>query len=239
MGSYRSTDNPDRAKAAAGVVAVHVALAALVLSGLTVRTALHDVAARKVFDISDDVPPPPIQQPRPKPDRKDAPKDEAAPENVKSKAAEIVASRQVSLPIPLPISAANVAGPGNDRTSGAGSQAGPGSGAGGQGNGLGGGGNGGSGSGFTPARLLNKIPDSDYRRISASRMPRGSATIALRVEADGSAANCRVVRSSGDAAVDDILCGVATSRLRFSPARDASGRAIAQDIRYTPTWRPN
>ena len=115
---------------------------------------------------------------------------------------------------------------------------GTGTGAGGSGSGLGGGGQG-DFSGFTPARMLNKIPDREYRRISGGRMPRGSAGIKFRVNADGTLTNCRIVRSSGDAAVDGIVCDAATRYLRFTPARDRDGRAIAQDIAYTPTWRPN
>jgi hypothetical protein len=50
---------------------------------------------------------------------------------------------------------------------------------------------------------------------------------------------CRVVRSSGDFAVDSIVCDAATRYLRFRPARDPEGHAITQDMTYTPTWRPN
>jgi len=51
--------------------------------------------------------------------------------------------------------------------------------------------------------------------------------------------NCRVTRSSGDHYVDWVVCNAATMYLRFSPARDASGRPIGYDMSYTPTWRPN
>ena len=36
--AYRAADNPDRMKALGGVLVVHVGLAALILSGLTVHT---------------------------------------------------------------------------------------------------------------------------------------------------------------------------------------------------------
>ena len=87
--------------------------------------------------------------------------------------------------------------------------------------------------------MLNKIPDHEYRRISGGRMPSGSARIAFRVNVDGSLANCRIVRSSGDPAVDATVCDAASRYLRFSPARNRDGRAIAEDMSYTPTWRPN
>jgi protein TonB len=86
--------------------------------------------------------------------------------------------------------------------------------------------------------MLNKIPDREYRRISGGRIRRGSATISFRVDPNGRMANCRVVRSSGDAHVDAIVCGAAMNYLRFRPALDPAGRPVAQDMSYTPTWRP-
>jgi protein TonB len=237
MGAYQSAENPDRAKAIAGVALVHVALGALILSGLTVSTIAQKSEALKVFDIREDAPPPPIEPP-PEQVESAAAKDAPAPPAKRATPTDIVAPRQVSLPVPLPMAAALAPGQGSASSAGA-SARGSGSGAGGQGNGRGGGGTGGSGAGFTPARLLNKIPDAAYRRITANHMRRGSATIGLRVNPDGTASNCRIARSSGDPQVDAILCDLATRRLRFSPARDAQGRPVAQDIRYTPTWRPN
>jgi protein TonB len=237
MGAYRSADNPDRAKAIAGVALVHVGLGALILSGLTVTNIAQKSEALKVFDISEDVPPPPVEPP-PAPAQSAAAKDAPAPPAKRASPTEVVAPRQVSLPVPLPMTAAQAPGQGSASSAGA-SARGAGSGAGGQGNGRGGGGSGGNGAGFTPARLLNKIPDADYRRITANHMRQGSATIALRVDPDGTASYCQIARSSGDPQVDAILCDLATRRLRFSPARDAQGRPVAQDIAYTPTWRPN
>ena len=86
--------------------------------------------------------------------------------------------------------------------------------------------------------MLNKIPDREYRRISGGRIPRGSATISFRVSPDGRMSDCRIVRSSGDSSVDSVVCEAATRYLRFNPARDPDGQAIAQDMTYTPSWRP-
>jgi protein TonB len=87
--------------------------------------------------------------------------------------------------------------------------------------------------------MLNKIPDREYQRIAGGRIPRGSATISFRVSADGRMSGCRIVRSSGDSSVDSVVCAAATRYLRFSPARDPDGHAVAQDMTYTPSWRPN
>lgn len=239
MGSYRAADNPDRVKAAAAVALVHVGLAALVLSGLTVSTIAHKTEALKVFDISDDVPPPVEPTPPPEPDESSAPKDQPAPENIRSTPTEVVAPRQVSLPVPLPMSAALAPGQGSDSSAGAGANPGAGSGAGGQGSGTGGGGSGGSGTGDgrSPAFPLNKIPNRDYRRIAAGRLPSGSASMSFVVTSAGRVTDCRIVASSGDQAVDATLCPLAEQRLRFRPAMDAQRRPIAYKVgRYVVTW---
>jgi hypothetical protein len=35
-----------------------------------------------------------------------------------------------------------------------------------------------------------------------------------------------------------MVCDAATRNMLFSPALDPSGRPVAQDMTYTPTWRP-
>jgi protein TonB len=233
--AYQAADNPDRMKALGGVVVVHVALAAIILSGLNVHNVAQTVERLKTFDISEPPPPPPPPPPRPSPDRA---RDKEGAAAKKALPTPVVAPvPKIVIPYRPPVTAARIASTGSAATAGA-ATAGNGTGAGGSGNGLGGGGNG-DYSGFTPARMLNKIPDREYRRISDGRIPRGSASISFRVNADGRMANCRTIRSSGDPTVDSIVCDVATRYLRFSPARDRGGRAIAQDLTYTPTWRPN
>ena len=241
MGAYRSAENPDRAKAVAGVALVHVALGALILSGLTVSTITQKTEALKVFDIGEDVPPPPVEPP-PKPVESSAPKDAPAPANIRSTPTDIVAPRQVSLPVPLPMSAALTPAQGSDSSAGASNRAGAGTGAGGRGSGFGGGGSGGAGSGagFTPAQRLSRIPNREYRRlVDLSGRARGSVGITLKVNTDGRPSNCRVARSSGDAAVDSLMCQLALQYVRFRPARDPRGAPVAQDITWYPDWAPN
>ena len=61
MSSYRGTaEAPDKAKAIAAVVAVHVALAAVILSGLNVSMVRHAVDQLKIIAISNPPPPPPV-----------------------------------------------------------------------------------------------------------------------------------------------------------------------------------
>lgn len=235
MSSYRATaDRPDQAKAIAAVIAVHAALAAIILTGLNVPIVTAAVERLKTFDIR--VPPPPPPTPPPPARQPSQAKKEAGASARKAEATPVVAP-QPRIPAPTPIPAARVAGTGNASSQGA-AAAGNGTGAGGIGNGTGGAGYG-DFSRFTPARLLSRIPNSEYRRISAGRIPRGSAAIGFRVNADGRISGCRIVRSSGDPYVDANVCEAAIRYLVFSPARDPSGRPVAQDLTYTPNWRPS
>ena len=228
MPSYRGTDRPDQAKAIAAVVAVHAALAFVILTGLNVRMVSQAVEQLKTFNIHPPPPPPPV----PPPPRTRAAAQEK-PEGAAGKKAEpspVVAPPQ-RIPAPSPLPAAKIAGTGSATSSGAGTS-GTGTGAGGSGTGTGGGG----GGDFTPARKLTKIPDSEYRRFAATGIASGSVAIAVRVNSDGSLSNCRVVRSSGNSSADTLMCQLFVQYVRFSPARDPSGRAIAQDITWVPVW---
>ena len=231
----RAADNPDRIKALAGVLVVHAGLAAMILSGLDVHLVGPTIERLKTFDITETLPPPPPPPPSPKPDRA---RERAGAAAKKALPTPVVAPPpRIVIPAKPPVVSAPIASTGSAATAGA-ATAGIGTGAGGSGTGLGGGGRG-DFSRFTPARMLNKIPDREYRRISGGRIPRGSATITFRVDPKGRMNNCRIARSSGDPTVDAIVCEAAARYLRFSPARDPDGRPVAQDMSYTPTWRPN
>jgi len=236
MSSYSAApERPDQAKAIAAVIAVHAALAAIILTGLNGRLVAQAVETLKTFDIRQ--PPPPPPEPPPPPARRaERARLEEGAAGKKAEPSPVVAP-QPKLPVPSPIPAARVAGTGNAPNQGA-AASGTGTGAGGSGTGPGGGGQG-DFSRFTPARIVQRIPNREYRRISAGRIPQGSAAIRFRVEPNGRMSNCRIVRSSGDAYVDSIVCDAAMRHMRFSPARDPSGRAIPYEMTYTPSWRPS
>jgi periplasmic protein TonB len=230
MSSYRGTaDRPDQAKAIAGVILVHVALAAVILTGLNVPLVKQAVEQLTTIDISPPPPPPPVQPP-PKPAPK--PQSMKKPEGAAAKKAEPtpVVAPQTKLPVPSPVPAAKVAGTGSATTSGA-AASGNGTGAGGAGNRPGGG-----TAGYTPARKLTKIPNREYRRLADSGMSAGSVAITIRVNPDGSVSNCRVARSSGNSYADSLMCQLTIEYVRFSPARDPSGRPVAQDVTFAPNW---
>ena len=234
MGAYRAADPRDRLKAIAAVAAVHVALAAIILSGLNVRTIAARIDSLKAIDITLDLPKP---EPPPPIHRADRAREAEGATGKKAEPTPIVApAPAIVVPTTPPVVAAPVAGTGSASTSGA-ATSGAGPGAGGSGSGRGGGGVG-DYSGYTPAKVVRRIPNSEYRRISGGRIPQGSATIAFLVTPEGRLKNCRVTRSSGDPSVDSILCDAATRHMRFSPARDRDGKAIGFTMNYTPTWSP-
>jgi periplasmic protein TonB len=230
VSSYRGTaGRPDKAKAIAAVIAVHVALAFAILSGLSVSSVGHAVDQLTTVAIS--LPPPPVQPP-PKP----APSPEAMkkPQGAPAKQAQPtpIVAPQPKLPVPSPIPAARVAGTGSASTSGA-AAAGSGTGAGGSGSGPGGGGD---YSGFTPARRISRIPDREYRALAATGLPSGSVGVTIRVNPDGSVSNCRIARSSGDGSVDGLMCQLTLRYIRFDPARDPYGHPVSQDVTFYPNW---
>jgi len=234
VSTYRGTaDRPDKAKAIAAVVAVHAALAFVILTGLNVRNVSEAVERLKTFNLTQPPPPPPAPPP-PKPSRHEATKKAAGAPAPKAEASPVVAPPP-TIPVPSPLPAAKIAGTSSAPNSGAGTS-GTGTGAGGNGNGPGGGGYG-DYSRFTPARLVANIPNSEYGRLAATGIPSGLVGVHILVNPDGSVSNCRIARSSGDASIDALVCQLTVRYVRFSPARDPSGRAVAQDITYFPNWR--
>lgn len=232
MSSYRGTaGRPDKAKAIAGVVAVHVALAFIILSGLNVQMVQHAVDRLTTISIREQPPPPPVQPP-PKPVPRPAMKHAQGAPAKRAEASPIVAPPPKLLE-PSPVPAAKAAGTGASPSAGT-ARAGGGTGAGGNGSGPGGGGN--DFSGYTPARRVSRIPDREYGRLATTGLRAGSVGVTIRVNPDGSVSNCRVARSSGNGYADALMCELTIRYIRFDPARDASGRPVAQDVTFFPNW---
>jgi len=234
MTSYSgSATRPDRAKAIMAVVAVHALLAAIIITGLKGDIVKRAVEQLTTINVAEPPPPPPEKPPPPAPKPQQMRKAAGAPAP-KAEPTPVVAPPPKLL-VPSPLPAAKVAGSGNAANSGA-SSAGTGTGAGGLGNGPGGGGYG-DYSGFTPARRITKIPDFEYARLSSTGIPSGAVGVTILVNRDGSVSNCRVARSSSDPSVDALMCQLTLRYVRFEPARDPTGRPVAQDITFFPNWR--
>ena len=224
--AYRTPIPTSRWKAMTAALVVTGILGFGVITGLNVKMVSRAVEHLRTFSIELPNPPPPEP---PKPQRKQAKKAQGAP--AAPKASPVVAPKpEVQLPARQTIAAAAQAGTGASSSNGQGG-VGNGSGAGGNGTGLGGGG------GNSPAQLVRNLTRSDYRALTAGRMPQGAAGLAIRVAPNGRIDSCRVEHSSGDPVIDSGLCPLVQSRLVFLPARDASGRPIAYFTHYLARWR--
>lgn len=234
---YQAAERTDRAKAVVAVALVHAALGAIILSGLDVWMIADRVDSLKTFDIVKRTPPPP--QPPPAAEQALRAREEEGAAGKKADPTPVVAPPPpIELPTTPPVAAAPVPGAGSSTRSGA-AASGTGPGAGGSGSGRGGGGLG-DFSGYTPAQRISRIPNREYRRlVQVSGRRSGTVGITLKVNTDGAPSNCRVVRTSGDGAVDSLMCRLALDHVRFRPARDADGRPVAQDITWYPDWAPN
>jgi protein TonB len=227
MSSYTGNSRPrDRAKAIAAVVAIHLVLAVVILAGLNVGKVQQVVDRLQTIEIPAMPPPPPRRRP-PQTRRASAAAGKPAP---RAEPSPVVAPAP-KLPSPSPVQAAPAAGQGSAASAGA---TNAGTGAGGIGSGTGTGGN---GAGFTPARLVRNIPSFEYDRLASTGMPSGLVGVTLLVGPDGRPDDCRIARSSGQATLDVLVCQLTLRYVRFAPARDPQGRAIAQDITYFPNWR--
>ena len=231
--AYRTDIKPrDRGGAIAAVLAIHAVLlfALLHLSG---KIDLGDPqSALRVIDLRlSPPPPPPVQRQLAQPKQKEG---SSAPRNIRSQATPVVAPKpKIVTPPVQPIVASETPRQGTSATQGASDVRGPGTGAGGQGNGTGSG-NGGNGSGAggdvaEPPRLVSPVLyGRDFPPDMLQQWP-GRATVfmRLRVDARGYVSECTVDRGTGIRAIDDRMCNLAHDRLRFRPALNRNGQAVA------------
>jgi len=233
---YRSDlNNRDKSGAIALVAAIHAALlfAFLHMSG---KIDLADPqSALKMFDVNAPEPPPPPPPP-PQQQREQKPKEKegGSPANVRSQATPVVAPKpQVEPQRPNPIAVTETPNQGAAPTQGAANVPGPGTGAGGTGTGTGAGSGSGSGGGdggvADPPHLISPVlTGRDIPRELLQQWPGGTPVfLRLRVNPQGYVSECNVLRGTGNAAIDNAMCNIAHDRLRFRPAVNRSGQAVA------------
>ena len=234
---YRSDLNPrDRSGAIAAVVVIH-ALLLFALLHMSGKIDLSDPqSVMRVFDVNE-VPPPPPPPPAQKPSAKPKEKEGgSAPKNIKSEATPVVAPKpKIETPPVQKIAAAETPRQGTAPTQGASNVRGPGTGAGGVGTGTGSGaggtgpGGGGDGGVAEPPHLVTPVlRGRDIPRPLLDQWPRGATVfLRLRVDARGYVSECTVDRGTGSPLIDNTLCNLAHERLRFRPAFNRSGQAVA------------
>lgn len=231
---YRSDLNPrDKSGAIAAVIAIHAALLfALLHLADRMRVAGNDDAL-KTFDLRDHPPPPPPPPPiRTERSKSRVREGGSAPKNITSEATPIVVPppRVVTPPL-VQLAATQTPNVGAAISQGAADLAGVGTGGAGTGNGSGGGSGSGGGDNMaaepphlaTPVLRGRDIPDDILEQ-----WPRGATVfMRLRVDPRGYVAECTIDRGSGIPDVDNSLCNIAHERLRFRPAVNRSGQAVA------------
>lgn len=241
--SAQQERNYDRLKSGVGVALFHALLGYALLTGLGFELPAKVTQRLKMFDV-EEPPPPPEEKPVPAEVRVEAPEGAASPPSFKANPTPVVVPPpKIPLPVPSPVVTVPERTPvpeGTDSTAGVAAVDGPGTGTGGQGNGTGAGGwgngTGGGGGGVRARFLSGGIGPDDYPRSAV--LARASGTVYLRfvVAPNGRVSDCAVTRSSGNADLDRTTCRLIKRRLRYRPARDASGRPIAEAVTGEHVW---
>ena len=236
--AYRTDINTrDRSGALAAVVAIHVALAFMLLHLSGNMDLPGPESVLRVIDLTQPPPPPPPPPPQqkqqPKPKEKEG---GSAPPNIRSEATPVEAPKPRIVIPPVPqIAASETPRQGTAPTQGSAPFAGPGTGAGGigTGTGSGSGGNGPGGGGDNgvaePPHLVTPVlTGRDFPRDMLQQWPRGATVfLRLRVDTRGYVSECTVDRGTGVASIDSVVCNLAHDRLRFRPAVNRGGQAVA------------
>ncbi|WP_309612107.1 energy transducer TonB [Sphingomonas sp.] len=238
------TDRKDRVRSAVLVAIIHLALGWALVTSLGYKVIPRADEALKLFNLTDQPPPitPLPEQTRTETRKPKDPEGAAAPPALKNSPTEVVAPKVEPLrPPPLP--AAPVPGLGSAPAAGAAPTPGPGTGRGGVGNGLGSGmsgyGNGGGGNGgraSPPVLLAGNIDERDYPPSALNTHAQGVVLFAFTVAPTGLLSDCRIVRSSGNRALDDTTCRLAMRRLRYRPAVDTAGNPVPAQVRGEQSW---
>lgn len=88
----------------------------------------------------------------------------------------------------------------------------------------------------TGALLSTYISGRDYPPEAVRRREQGPVEFELTVAPDGRPSGCRILASSGGAALDVATCRIMRQRPRFAPARDAAGRPTTDTVRSRVVW---
>lgn len=220
----------ERIVAGLAVAGLHVAALLLLISGGGAQMGRAVEERLTIFDIAAPAPPPP---PPPPADAAVPEAGRAAPENRRAQPVPIVAPPP-RIATPETIAAAPVADSGREAEAGASDRYGPGTGSGGAGEGRGSGGEGGI---VTRAALIaGEIVPADYPRAAWRSGVSGTVRVRFVVTAQGIPRSCRVMTSSGHAALDDATCALIEARFRYAPARDAAGQAVAEERAWMQRW---
>lgn len=225
---FAQTNDRDRLRAMIAVVLVHAATGYALIAGLAVSLGQPVTSALKLF-----VPVPPLEPNRnpPPPAHPRAPRQAgaAAPPGLKAKATDIVAPPIVFAQPPPPVAVTLKADTGAAPKSGASDVVAPGTGSGGEGDGP-------SGAGAPLQQIAGRITGRDYPERPLRAGIGGTLYVRYIVGVKGRVSDCRVVRSSGNAELDETTCRLITQRFRYRPRRDPDGKPIPNVIIEDHSW---
>ena len=77
---------------------------------------------------------------------------------------------------------------------------------------------------------------NDYPPQALRNMEQGATGYELSVAPDGKVESCLITASSGSMALDEATCRLVADRARFTPATDATGRAVAGGYASRVNW---
>jgi protein TonB len=86
------------------------------------------------------------------------------------------------------------------------------------------------------ANLASYIRDEDYPAEAIRRGEQGTVRFRLLVTPAGGVGRCDVVGTSGYALLDETTCRVMAERAHFTPARNSSGAAVADQVEARIRW---
>jgi protein TonB len=232
--AYRTDVNAkDKAGAIMAVLVVHAVLV-IALLNLSGKVDLTDPqSALTIINLAN--PPPPPTPPPPQQAKLKAKEGGSAPKNIRSEATPVVAPKpRIETPPVQKIAASETPRQGTQPTQGASNVVGPGTGAGGTGTGTGGG-SGGSGPGSGDAGVADPphlatpvLTGRDIPRDLLDQWPPGVPVfLRIRVSPQGLVSECNVLRGTGNPRIDNTMCNIAHERLRFRPAVNRYGQAVA------------
>ena len=81
------------------------------------------------------------------------------------------------------------------------------------------------------------VTTEDYRGNWIRREMTGRARFRLEILADGRVADCTITASSGHPELDAATCALVSKRARFQPARGGEGEAVAGSYTSAIDWR--
>lgn len=85
--------------------------------------------------------------------------------------------------------------------------------------------------------LVSMLSDEDYPAAAIRSGQQGAVSFRLSIDAAGRVSGCAVLVSSGSESLDSTTCRLMTTRVRFSPAENSSGKPVADTYEGRIVWR--